>query len=124
MMTTCRLCQHSNPPGAQRCEECGTWLSQDADPAASTGTSSAGRQTTAATGPPVSEFDSEVLALLTSGKKIDAIKFYRETKGTGLKEAKEAVEALGERHGVPRGSGCAGVVLVLLFMVAAVVIIF
>ncbi|ANE05239.1 ribosomal protein L7/L12 [Corynebacterium crudilactis] len=36
----------------------------------------------------------EVLALLQEGKKISAIKRHRELTGAGLKEAKEAVEAL------------------------------
>ena len=33
-------------------------------------------------------------AALAAGRKIDAIKLYREQHGVGLKEAKEAVEAL------------------------------
>ncbi|MGN9755770.1 ribosomal protein L7/L12 [Streptomyces sp. SD31] len=39
----------------------------------------------------------EVLALLRNGKKIEAIKVYREITGEGLKEAKDAVERLAER---------------------------
>ncbi|MFB7502854.1 ribosomal protein L7/L12 [Streptomyces broussonetiae] len=37
----------------------------------------------------------EVLALVREGKKIHAIKVYRESTGAGLKEAKEAVDRLG-----------------------------
>ncbi|MEU5537273.1 ribosomal protein L7/L12 [Streptomyces sp. NPDC020362] len=37
----------------------------------------------------------EVNALVREGKKIQAIKVYREATGAGLKEAKEAVERLG-----------------------------
>ncbi|MCX5049665.1 MULTISPECIES: ribosomal protein L7/L12 [unclassified Streptomyces] len=37
----------------------------------------------------------EVDALLRDGKKIAAIKVYREATGAGLKEAKEAVDKLG-----------------------------
>ncbi|MBO8194113.1 ribosomal protein L7/L12 [Streptomyces oryzae] len=37
----------------------------------------------------------EVIELLRSGKKLHAIKRYRELTGEGLKEAKEAVERLG-----------------------------
>jgi ribosomal protein L7/L12 len=40
----------------------------------------------------------EVVSLLRDGKKIQAIKVYREVTGEGLKEAKDAVEAL-ERRG-------------------------
>jgi ribosomal protein L7/L12 len=35
--------------------------------------------------------------LIQSGRKIDAIKLYRELHGTGLKEAKDAVESLERR---------------------------
>ena len=59
-------------------------------------------------------FEGEVLRLLGAGKKIPAIKLYRERTGVGLKEAKDAVEALGEQHGLAiRGSGCLGAVLAL-----------
>lgn len=37
----------------------------------------------------------EVLAFLSKGQKIQAIKAYRTRTGAGLKEAKEAVERLG-----------------------------
>lgn len=37
---------------------------------------------------------AEVQALVRDGKKIQAIKVYRERTGVGLKEAKDAVEAL------------------------------
>ncbi|WBO66058.1 ribosomal protein L7/L12 [Streptomyces camelliae] len=38
----------------------------------------------------------EVAALVREGKKIQAIKVYRESTGAGLKEAKEAVDRLGQ----------------------------
>ncbi|MBZ0300416.1 MAG: ribosomal protein L7/L12 [Anaerolineae bacterium] len=38
--------------------------------------------------------EAELRDLLASGKKIEAIKFYRERTGLGLKEAKDAVEDL------------------------------
>ena len=37
----------------------------------------------------------EIAALARDGKKIQAIKMYREVTGAGLKEAKDAVERLG-----------------------------
>ncbi|OZG71785.1 hypothetical protein BTA51_19335 [Hahella sp. CCB-MM4] len=40
--------------------------------------------------------DEDIRKLAGSGKKIQAIKLYREKYGVGLKEAKEAVEALVE----------------------------
>ncbi|EPD56180.1 MULTISPECIES: ribosomal protein L7/L12 [Streptomyces] len=40
-------------------------------------------------------WSAEIDALLREGKKIQAIKVYREATGAGLKEAKEAVDRLG-----------------------------
>ena len=44
---------------------------------------------------------SSVAALLAQGKKINAIKIYRDQTGVGLKEAKDAVEEI-ERQGATR----------------------
>lgn len=38
--------------------------------------------------------NSQVIALIKEGKKIEAIKVYRELSNTGLAEAKEAVEKI------------------------------
>ncbi len=58
------------------------------------------------------EFEQQLIATLERGNKIEAIKQYRERTQTGLKEAKDAVEALARRHGiVPAGSGCSGAIL-------------
>ena len=62
-----------------------------------------------------SSLEAEVLALLEQGRKIKAVKLYREQTGVGLKEAKDAVEAIGadRRIVTPSKSGCLGVVLLL-----------
>lgn len=62
-----------------------------------------------------SVLESEIVAMLQGAKKIEAIKLYRERTGLGLKEARDAVEAIAVEHhlGVPSGSGCLGVVLFL-----------
>ena len=59
--------------------------------------------------------EAEIVALLQQGRKIKAIKLYREQTGLGLKEAKDAVEAMGADRGIvaPSKSGCLGVVLLL-----------
>ncbi|TQV86031.1 hypothetical protein FLL46_18875 [Aliikangiella coralliicola] len=45
--------------------------------------------------PPVSNVtDQDVIDALKQGQKIQAIKYYRTIHGVGLKEAKEAVEAM------------------------------
>ena len=57
-------------------------------------------------------FRAELLNLLDRGQKIEAIKLYRERTGAGLKQAKEAVEALAARQGLParQGAGCLALV--------------
>ena len=62
-----------------------------------------------------SAFENEIVGLLEGGKKIEAIKLYRERTGVGLKEAKDAVEAVATQRGIlaPSKSGCLGVVLLL-----------
>ncbi|HYI18937.1 MAG TPA: 50S ribosomal protein L7/L12 [Solirubrobacteraceae bacterium] len=42
--------------------------------------------------------DAELLALVDDGKKIHAIKRYRELTGVGLKEASDAVDELERRY--------------------------
>lgn len=62
-------------------------------------------------------FEPELLRLLEQGRKIDAIRLYRERTGAGLKEAKDAVEALAVERGlaVPK-AGCLGMLaLIVLF---------
>lgn len=60
--------------------------------------------------------EEQILELLVAGKKIAAIKLYRERTGSGLKDSKDAVEALAARHGIvaPARSGCVGVLALLL----------
>jgi ribosomal protein L7/L12 len=41
--------------------------------------------------------DSQIEAAIRAGKKIDAIKLYRQRSGAGLKEAKDAVEAMAQQ---------------------------
>ena len=65
----------------------------------------------------------EIVELLMAGRKIDAIKKHREMTGLGLKESKEAVEAIAttvaaenpEKYGAIAAagkSGCASVIVV------------
>ncbi|GAB2594572.1 hypothetical protein Aab01nite_83090 [Paractinoplanes abujensis] len=49
---------------------------------------------------PAATQDSEVLAHLMQGQKIQAIKVYRERTGTGLAEAKDAVERMARERGL------------------------
>ncbi len=76
------------------------------------------------------EHSAAIKEMLFGGRKIAAIKFYRELTGMGLKEAKEAIEELEAmlrtqypEKFVPgaRGSGCFSFLL-LWCLVGAVVI--
>ena len=79
-------------------------------------------QALAACGPLDSGLESEIVSLLQGGHKIDAIKLLRERCGIGLKEAKDAVEALAAKEGLPASkSGCAGVVLLAVILVATLI---
>jgi hypothetical protein len=68
-------------------------------------------------------FKAEIISLLQGGKKIAAIKFYREKTGVGLKEAKDFIEALAadRRIAVPSRSGCLGIALVVVAVVLMIV---
>jgi len=52
----------------------------------------------ASPGASASSQDAELLALVNDGKKIHAIKRYRELTGVGLKEAHDAVDELERRY--------------------------
>jgi len=49
---------------------------------------------------PVPDVHPAVLRELQQGRKIQAIKAYREATGAGLKDAKDEVEAIGRRYGL------------------------
>ena len=87
-MIRCPFCDHKNPTGATHCAECKAELF-DPD-AAEAGAGAASAES--------NSLDGRVLTLLSGGRKIEAIKLYRDVTGAGLKEAKDAVEAL-ERDG-------------------------
>ena len=52
------------------------------------------------TGDMASNEIGQYLDLIEEGKKIQAIKLYREQTGVGLKEAKDAVDAMALKYGV------------------------
>jgi hypothetical protein len=70
-----------------------------------------------------------VLALLAAGRKLEAIRAYREATGVGLKDAKEAVEALAARAAAmgaqrpiverPQRGGAAARLVIGLIVIAA-----
>jgi large subunit ribosomal protein L7/L12 len=76
-MPCCPFCDHENPVGVSLCPSCG------ADLLASVGSVQG-----------LEDLRQRVSALLSEGKKIEAVKLYREHTGVGLKQAKDAVEAI------------------------------
>ena len=90
-MTRCTFCDHENRPGAKSCAECHAELPDSLDVAKQ---------------PDV----DPLMDLIRSGKKIEAIKIYRQRTGAGLKEAKDAVEALERGESVPLPPGGSGTV--------------
>jgi ribosomal protein L7/L12 len=74
-MTKCRSCQHEIPVGIYLCPNCGVPV----DPHASQ---------------PSEDLKQQVRSLLEQGKKLEAVKLYKEQTGASLLEAKNAVEDL------------------------------
>ncbi len=112
-MPRCPSCDHQNPAAAELCKNCGGRLAPaESEPAAAPSESPPDES-----GGGESDLENQLLPLLRGGKKIQAIKVYRKQTGQGLAEAKKEVEALAAKHGVTsQGSGCAGVVLLLLIV--------
>ena len=61
----------------------------------------------------------DVVSLLEQGRKVQAVKLYRERTGTSLKQAREAVETIASERGLSGGGGCFGMLLVAGSMIAA-----
>ena len=94
MLPCCSACGHENALVESTCAGCGVSL----DPA---------DETVSSEPPDAPELERRVLELMVAGRKIEAINVYREETGCGLREAKNAVEAMGERGGAPKAQGCA-----------------
>jgi ribosomal protein L7/L12 len=73
MARNCSSCAHANPDGVERCVECGTLLDAPDSP---------------------SSLEAELKPLVQAGRLIEAIKLHRERTGAGLKESKDAIDAL------------------------------
>jgi ribosomal protein L7/L12 len=66
--------------------------------------------------PPAAPGDADLLDLVRAGRKIEAVKLCRERTGLGLKEAKDAVDALAAAHGVVAPArGCLALLVPFLF---------
>lgn len=71
--------------------------------------------------PSDADLEWEIIGFLERSEKIAAIKLYRERTSVGLKEAKDAVEAIEQRMGLATGpapGGCFGMILLLCSLLA------
>ncbi len=84
------------------------------------------------TGEPTQEHIEAIGSALAAGRKIEAIKIYREASGKGLKEAKEFIDALipklteqnPEKYAKlsAQGTGCASVILLWAGLATGIVV--
>ena len=102
-MPKCRFCDHNNPAGTDRCQNCGSWIEQ-AVPSEFSGQEPKPAADERVPQPP-NGLEGQILLLMQAGKNIEAIKLYRQETGSGLKEAKDAVEALAAGQPTARRSG-------------------
>jgi hypothetical protein len=116
-MTKCPFCDHRNPENATECEACKAPLKKDIP--TNVAPAQGSQENEEVNAPEPGSLEDEILSLLKGRKKIEAIKLYREKTNSGLKKAKDFVEALAVKYHVPPSSdGCAG--MVLLMVVAGV----
>jgi hypothetical protein len=113
-MANCPFCNHFNRTGATQCEKCKAPL-QTAIPQDS-------ESPDTAEGPLPGSLEEDILELMRTHKKIEAIKLYRAHTKADLKEAKDFVEALAAKQGIaPSSGGCAGIVLLMILTGTAIV---
>jgi ribosomal protein L7/L12 len=72
------LCDHDLPVGAHQCPNCGAPVGTNAPQTAE-------------------DLERQIGFLLERGQKLEAVKLYKDQTGASLKQAKDAVEALGRR---------------------------
>ncbi len=103
-MSNCPSCNSTNSLGTTICRFCGASIPEPATWTA--------------------DLEQEVRSLLDQGKKIEAVKVYKHHTGSGLKDAKDAVEALAKRHGITvKGAWCSGVLIVCMLALIAIAVV-
>ncbi len=67
------------------------------------------------------DWQAQVMEYLRLGRKLDAIKLYRERTGKGLADSKRAVEEMAERAGLSQQrGGCFGMVLLVILLAVVI----
>ncbi|HEY6160305.1 MAG TPA: CFI-box-CTERM domain-containing protein, partial [Bacteroidia bacterium] len=56
--------------------------------------------------PEKNSLDEKVLELVKAERRLEAVKLYKDSTGLGLKEAKDYVDALATKNGMPPPAGC------------------
>ena len=102
-MPICRHCGGLNAADATQCEKCGATVAPAAE----------SENTAVPPSTDLSPHDAELVALLRAGRTIEAVKLHRQATGIGLKEAKDYVQDLGSRQGIPWSKGCGATALAL-----------
>lgn len=93
-MPKCRFCSYNVHLGIDQCPQCGAPVDK-----------------------PSPDLEQQVRALLDQGRKIDAVKLYKERMEVSLLEAKQAVESLAARQGpMTQRAGCLGMVLTVVLV--------
>jgi hypothetical protein len=110
-MPNCKACGYHNLAGAEQCEQCGARIIDEGTelipPQPSTPTDQTSEEG--------NDLETRLVALLQKGKAISAVKLYQKERRVGSEEAQEVVETLAVQHGLrPKGSGCAGIVVLIL----------
>lgn len=97
----CPSCGKKNLAGFVYCQKCGAALT--APPAAATGVDPSPDEFNATPQPDSDDAEEPLVLLLEQGKKLEAIKLYRERTGAGLAEAKRAIERLQQQEAIESG---------------------
>ena len=123
-MPKCFFCNHDNPNDVDTCQECRVELKTAAQPHKSAEPnnqdaieSELGNQDA------IDPLEDELLQHLRAGRKIQAVKAYRERTGSSLKDAVMFIDAVQKKYGIetPSKSGCSVNAVALILLVSLLI---
>ena len=113
-MIRCRFCEKKIKLGDKFCPQCGAEIPEEDLQHSPIESDYSLRQALEHIEDP---FEKTIAETFASEGKIPAIKLYRQETNAGLKDAKDAVEALAQKHGIKStGTGCAGMLMLCLIV--------